>query len=169
MSICSHLGYVRVVGHSCRIVSRYVLPDTFLVVDILNSDFWFIVLSVFLAGHWFAEGWTTASLHGGFLFQRYSSGWPLRVLCRLLYLTVMLLCTYMQMLLERGYDSCPQVGDVRTEVMDMLGEDDSGHGLVDSPHRNGGHALGPVSFKRMVASGQASTVSWIILYRLPFS
>jgi len=38
--------------------------------------------------------------------------------------------------------------------MDMLGEEAAG----GERRMNGGHCLGPVSFKRMVASGQASTV-----------
>mgnify|MGYP003388089349 CR=1 len=86
-----------------------------------------------------------------------------------------------QMLLERGYDSCPHASDVCTEVMDMLGEDRSPSALSCPPsppphssgsgsgssnssssgweRRMGENMLAPVTFKRMAASGQASTVS----------
>ena len=70
------------------------------------------------------------------------------------------------MLLERGYDSCPQVCDVRTEVMDMLGEEDNMK-TIGGSHEDGkkiSNSLMPVSFKRMVASGQASTVRLIIIF-----
>lgn len=66
------------------------------------------------------------------------------------------------MLLERGYDSCPLASDVCTEVMDMLGEDRDRDS--HDAHRGGGAArntLAPVNFKRMVDSGQASTVRTI--------
>lgn len=61
-----------------------------------------------------------------------------------------------EMLLARGYDSCPHAADVRTEVMDMLGNEESKKKRVGLG--NDSIQLMPVPFKRLISSKQGSTV-----------
>ena len=54
------------------------------------------------------------------------------------------------MLLDVGYDAAPSENDVCVEIMDMLGNP---QGHLSSRDSGGG-----VTFKQLLASGQASTV-----------
>jgi hypothetical protein len=63
-----------------------------------------------------------------------------------------------QMLLEMGYDAAPSSNDVSVEILDMLGNpQDQDQRSQEAPCSDG--SAGGVSFKQLLASGQASTVS----------
>lgn len=65
------------------------------------------------------------------------------------------------MLLEMGYEAAPSCNDVSVEILDMLGnpQDDSFLSNKVNSVLSGSAARQGVTFKQLLASGQASTVS----------